>query len=377
MVNKITINLKTVANNIKVIKSRLKEGVEFVAVVKANAYGHGIIEIAQHALKNGADSLAVFSAEEAFLLREAGIKSSILMLGSIDEENIKKVIKKEIIITVFSLKLAQKISSIAEESGQDAHIDIKLDTGMNRYGFSAEELIKTYSQILNLSRIKIRGLHSHLADASDKKFTQAQIDSLNKVISGLRSRNITIPEIHLAATEGTLRYPEAQFDAVRIGIGLYGYYDYKTAEDDLKPPLSLTSQIIKIEPVLSLSTKIAQLKNISIGDSVSYKRTFTAKEDMQIAVIPIGYADGIPRALSNIGEVLVKGKRAKIIGRICMNATVIDVTEIECREGDEVVLIGRSGDDKISANDIAELINTNPHEILTGLSKDLPRGYVG
>lgn len=364
MVNKITIDLKAIASNIAVIKSRLKKGVDFIAVVKANAYGHGIVEISKCALKSGADSLAVFSPEEGLKLRHAGVKSPILILGYTDQANYRQAIENQMTISVVEYDQVYEISKEAYKIKQKALLDIKVDTGMNRFGFSPMEAMQKYDDIIKLPNIKIVGMHSHLADASDKVFSRGQIRKLSSVIEYIKKNRLKLPKVHLLATEGTFRYPEAQFDAVRIGIGMYGIYDFETRENELLP-------------ALTFKTKIAQIKYLQVGDSVSYKRTLIAKKSMTIAVLPIGYADGVPRALSNLGQVLINGNRATIVGRICMNALMADITGIDCQEGDEVVLIGQSGSDKISASDIARLIDTNPHEILTGLSKDLPREYIG
>lgn len=363
MINSIHIDLGAIAHNFKVFQNKLDPKVAILVVVKARAYGHGLIETSKTLIQSGAQGLVVFSAEEALKLRAAEIKAEIMTIGYPDPEKLAALIKNNIIITVAEFDQIKKISQIAVELKQKALIDIKVETGLNRFGFPVAELLNKYPDILALKNIQIVGLHSHFAEASNKEFTRHQLGEISRLLQGLRKLNIKLPRIHIAATDGSFLYPEAGFDAVRIGIGLYGYSDIKSLKNQLKPALSLT-------------TKIGQIKTIQAGESVSYMRTYVAKKTTQIAILPIGYADGLPRALSNVGSVLIVGKQAKIIGRICMNVTIVDITGLKCREGDVAILIGRSGSDKIDVGDIAKLIGTNPHEILTGLSQDLPRIYI-
>jgi alanine racemase len=360
--NQIEIDLKKISENIGVIKQGLTNQTKLFAVVKANAYGHGLVEVAKNALQSGADGLVAFSPQEGIALRRAGIEAPVFLVGFTDPEHIEAVIENNIVATVVSLGQAEKISEIAVRLSQTALLDLKVETGMNRFGFSAEELIRDYAAIRKLPNVKIAGMHSHFADALNSDYSKEQIEQLKRVLSAIEFGDDR-PLVHLCATDSAYLYPEAHFGAVRIGIGMYGYCD--------------SPQLKKLlQPALGLKSNIAQLKKIKKGESVSYRRTFIAEDDMSVAILPIGYADGLPRALSNVGQVLIAGQRAAIVGRICMNVTIIDVTKIDCQEGDEVVLIGQSGDDKIDAADIAKLIDTNPHEILTGLSEFLPRKYI-
>lgn len=361
MVNYIEIDLKKISANLMEIKRILSNTVKLLAVVKANAYGHGLIKTAQVLLKNGADGLIVFSPNEGLNLRDNKISAPIFVIGYTPDEQIKLSILNDLIMTVTDIKQLKKIDLAAQNVSKKAFVDIKLETGMNRFGFSEKEVLDHYPKIAKFKHITIYAIHSHFADATNPKYTNLQIKRFKNTLSQLELKNQ--PMIHLAATDGAYLHPEARFDAVRIGIGLYGYCDAKELKKRLKS-------------VLCLKSTIAQIKYINKGESVSYRRTYICDKNRKIAILPIGYSDGLPRALSNTGEVLIKGKRAKIIGRICMNAMIVDVSGINCQVGDPVVLIGESGSDKIDAEEIAKLVGTNPHEILTGLSESLPRLYI-
>lgn len=363
MTNKIDINLNSIVHNLSVIKRAVDAETKVIGVVKANAYGHGLEETARTVWTSGADILAVNSIEEAVSLRVNKIKAPIIILSYVDPADYRKIIDFDLTLTIYDLEQARFLSREAQKQNRWARIDIKVDTGMNRYGFSPYDFLDNYKKILLLEHLKIEGIHSHFSSPSDKDFSEGQISEMKNVLFSLQQNNILAPMVHMAATEATFMYNEAHFDAVRVGLSLYGYYGFQA--EDCEP----------LKPALSLKSKIAQIKRVAEGESVGYGRTFVAKKPMKIAVIPIGYYDGYPRSLSGKSEVLVYGIRTNIVGRICMNNLMIDVTGIKCVPGDEVVLIGEQKDEFIGADELSAKINTVPNEVLCRLSGLIPREY--
>ena len=362
MVNKIEINLNAIAGNLRAIKKIVGQECKIIGVVKANAYGHGLVETARAIWTCGADILAVADLDEAVQLRVAKIRSPIITLSYVEPSQFRRALDFDITFTVFDFAQAVKISQEAAKQNKWAKIDLKIDTGMNRFGFSTHDFWENYQKIGKLGHPKIVGLHSHFASASDREVSREQINRFRGVLFALQQNNISAPTVHLAATEGTFLYPEAHFDAVRIGLALYGYGGPAIDWEEL-------------EPALELKTQIAQVRRVGAGEAIGYGGTFKVKKPLKIAVLPIGYADGYPRSLSNKAEVLADGKRAKVVGRICMNVMMVDVTGLSCSVGDEVVLIGGTSADMISAQDLARWAGTIPNEILSRLSPFIPREY--
>jgi len=362
MVNKVEVDLNAISHNLRVIKKNVDPDSKIIGVVKGNAYGHGLIDTARAIWTSGAEIMAVADLNEAVELRVAKIRVPIIVLGFVESSEFRRLLDFDIAMTVSDLETAHKLSLEAKRMNKWAKIHIKVDTGMTRYGFAAQEAVENYQKIQSLNHIKIEGIYSHFADASDANFSRGQIKEFQNVLFNFQQARIQTPMVHMAATEGLFKYQESHFDAVRCGLGLYGYYGFKQEMNEL-------------QSALELKTKIALIKRVSEGQTVGYRRTFTAKRSMKIAVLPIGYADGYPRSLSNVAEVLVDGKRAKVVGRICMNATMVDVTGLKCFQGDEVVLIGHQGSDKVDADEVAKWADTNSHEILSRISPILPREY--
>ena len=365
MSNKIEIDLNAIAHNVRVIKSHLDPETKLIGVVKDNAYGHGLVDTARAIWTAGADILAVRNVEEAVALRVGKIRSPILILGYVDHKNFRKLLDFDITLTIFDFETALHLSQEAAKLNKWARVDIKVDTGLNRYGFATHEVVEQYQKIAALEHLKVEGIHSHLAEPSDKEFTSEQISQLQGVLFSFQQNRIAPPMVHLAATRAVFEYPEAHFDAVRVGIGLYGYSGYgeSTSEND------------KLQPVLELKSQIAQIRRVGKGQSIGYGRTVVAKNPMKLAVIPLGYADGYPRALSNKTDVLIDGHRAKVTGRVAMDAICADVTGVKCVVGDEVTLIGKQGEEKIFADELAKAADTIEHEILSRLPMSLPREY--
>ncbi len=360
MLNWLEINLDRLSDNVKKLRQFLEEEVKIMAVVKANGYGHGLVETARTVWAAGADALAVAELEEAIELREAKIKAPILVMGYTPKEGFSEAIDFGISLTLWDHEEAQALSFKAEKLRRPGRFHFKVDTGMHRLGARPEEAADILEKILRLPGLAFEGIYSHFAEAGNIAFSQEQLKSFKSVLFGLQRKGLAIPLSHMANSEGTLNYPEAHLDMVRPGLIIYGLINHR----------------IDVSPVLEFKTVIGQIKRIPQGETVGYNRTFKAERPMRIAVLPVGYSDGYPRSLSNKAEVLIRGKRAKVVGLVCMNQTIIDVTGISCRVGDEVTLIGEDEDDKIEVSDLAKWAGTNVHEIVSRLPADLERKFI-
>jgi len=351
------INLKNVQENF----SRLKKIRPVIGVVKANAYGHGAVQISKVLEKNRAKFLMVATIEEGIKLRKAGIKTPILIGGSIYPfTNFKEIVRHRLIPTIASLESAKAFNSILKEKYP---VHIKVDTGMNRIGLKIENALPKILEISEMKNIKIQGIYMHLPSADfDRKLTLEQGRKFLKLKKELFKRKV-IPAFFHASNSAALRFPSLRFDLVRPGLAIYG----------LKPYDGFSGY----KPVLSFHTKIVFLKRIKKGEKVSYGGTWRAKRDSKIATLPVGYADGIRRELSNRGFVLIRGKRFPVVGRVCMDMTIIDVTDLKNpRIGEDVTIIGKNGREQISAEEIAKLCGTINYEIVCGISGRVPRIYV-
>ena len=365
------INLDAVAYNFKSMKDNLTPGTKMVAVVKTDGYGHGAVPIAQ--MVEAYDYIwgyAVATIEEALLLRKAGIKKPILILGIVFEEYFTEMIAKEIRLTVCTYEMAQKLSEEAQRQGRDVHIHIGLDTGMSRIGFAdRQESVEEIKKISQLPNLKIEGMFTHFARADETDRSPA-IDQLNRYLNFaklLEDAGIQIPMKHCSNSAGIIRVPEANLNAVRAGITIYGIYPSNEVERD----------IVKLIPAMELKSHISYIKTVEPGAAFSYGGTFTAKKEMKVATIPVGYADGYPRSLSNKGWVLIHGKKAPILGRVCMDQFMVDITKIpDAKAGDEVTLIGKDGKEFISIEKFGDLSGRFSYEFACDISKRVPRVYI-
>jgi alanine racemase len=341
---------------------------KILAVVKAQAYGHGAVPVSRALVAAGADMLGVALVEEGRELREAGVSVPLLIMGAVFPEQAEEILRLDLITTLTSLQMAQSLSMAARKQGRTAVVHLKVDTGMGRIGLVPEAVPELINGILELGSVRIEGLMTHFSDADlqDKLFAAVQMDRFEKLAHDLEQRGVPIPHRHAANSAAVLDLPRSFFTMVRPGLMLYGYN-----------PLEHALAGVDLRPVLSLVTRIAFIKRIPAGTPISYGRTFTTRRESLIATVPIGYADGYSRGLSNKGQALVRGRRAGIAGRVCMDMTMFDVTDIPgVREGDEVVLIGREGDESITAGDIAAMTGTIPYEVLCGISGRVPRVYI-
>lgn len=359
--NKIEIDLNAITHNLGIFRKLIYPETKIIGVVKSNAYGHGLVETARVIWTSGADILAVERLGEAVTLRVAKIKAPILVMGYVEPDDYHKIIDFDLILSINDFEDAYRLSREARKQNLWARVDIEIDTGMNRWGVPAYDFLQIYQRILDLEHTKTVGIHSHFADPLDNKFSREQMKILQNALFTLQQGKIPIPMVHMASTNAILSNPETQFDAIRIGMGVFGYCDLK--------------QDFNLKPALEYKSKIAHIRRVAKGESVGYSRAYIASQPKKIAVLPVGYFDGYPRSLSNKAKVLIKGKKASVVGNVCMNATMVDVTGIDCSLGDEVVLIGVSGDDKVYADDLAKLADSTDCEILSRLPENIPREY--
>lgn len=362
------IDLDAYYNNMRNIKKSVGDA-EVCAVVKANAYGHGSIELAPVALEAGATRLAVAFLDEALELRNAGITAPILILGYTPADQIRRAAENDITLTVFDYGTVSALNEIASSMNKKAKVHVKLDTGMGRLGYTDRDTaIRDIERMSLLKNIEVEGLFTHfaVADSKDKSYTKLQFEKYMDVVDGLKKIGIEIPVKHVSNSAAILDLPEMRLDMVRAGIMTYGYY-----------PSDEVRHTVDIKPVMSLKSTVAYVKTLPAGSSISYGRTFSTKRESVIATVPVGYADGFVRLRSGKAKVIIKGETADVVGRICMDQCMVDVTDIDgVKVGDEVILMGSAGDNKIDADDIAKDIGTISYEILCGISRRVPRIYI-
>lgn len=360
----IEINLKNLEHNVNVLKDVMPEKCELMAVVKAEAYGHGLFEIAEFLNKVGIKTFATATIEEAICLRQYGVVGEILILGYTAPERAEELLKYNLIQTLIGYDYALRLSG----QGYDIKTHLKIDTGMHRLGFDKDDM-ENIMDVFSMKHINVCGVFTHLCCADslaeeDICFTKKQIKEFYKLLDILKEKGIEFPKIHIQSSYGLLNYPELRCDYIRAGIVLYGVLS--SANDRTKLQIDL-------KPVLSLRTKIILLRRIKKGECVGYSRAFTAERDSLIAMLPIGYADGIPRNLSyGKNYVLVNGQKALIIGRICMDQLAIDVTDIlDVKVGMTVTLIGKDGEEEIKITDMAENAESITNELLSRMGPRL------
>ncbi len=365
----IEVDLSNLQHNARLLKEGMSPGCDLMAVVKANAYGHGAIQVSRALNEIEVYSFAVATLSEGIELRRNGIQGNILVLGYTDMRQADQLKHYELTQTVIDYNYAEALNDLS----LSIPVHIKIDTGMHRLGISAQEVDKV-EQIFALGGIKVTGIFTHLSVADQiedraEEFTRGQIDEFYLLIQMLKDRGITLPKLHIQSSYGFLNYPELHCDYARIGIALYG---------SLSKSGDHTRLFMELQPVLSVKARIAMIRQVAAGEYVSYGREVPLMRESRIAVLPIGYADGVPRNLSfGKGEVLLHGQRAPIIGRICMDQLLIDITDIpEAEQGDIATLIGRDGEDELSASEMAEAAGTITNELLCRLGTRLERIYV-
>jgi len=363
------IDLAAIRNNLRCIKRRITSGTRIMAVVKADAYRHGLIEVSRICLDENVDYLAVATLDEAMELLNARMSVSIMVLGYIPGEYADLVVNYGIRATVYDYAWALKLSSSAQKLGKEAYIHIKIDTGMGRIGFAPNlETIEVVGKIAALPGIKIEGIFTHFAEADGEndKFTMEQLAEFQDFTAKLELKGIHIPIKHCANSAAAVRYPETHLDMVRVGIVLYGLY----------PSPGMKNIQMGIVPAMTLKSRVSMVKRLNPGHGISYRRTHICEKETRIATVPIGYADGYNRMLSNRAWAMIKGEKAYSLGVVCMDQCMFDISGREdIKEGDEVILFGKD-DDGITADDLAEIANTVNYEIVCSVSSRVPRTYV-
>lgn len=362
------IYLDRIRGNMEAIKRRLTPGTKVIGVVKADGYGHGAVFVAK-TIDPYVESYAVATFEEAMQLRKNGIKKGILILGVIPESLYQKAIEEEISMTIFRLEWAKKLSELAETMGKKARIHIAVDTGMSRIGFMpTKESAEIVKEIASLPGIVLEGMFTHFAraDEREKEAAKLQMEKFLEFHAMLKEQKIEIPTVHCSNSAGIVDMKEANLDAVRAGIILYGLY----------PSDEVEKEQLLLRPAMELKSFLTYKKQIAPGTAVSYGGTFVSEHEMIVGTVGIGYGDGYPRNLSGKGSVLVCGKRAPILGRVCMDQLMIDLSEIpEAEEGTEVTLLGADGKERITMEELAETCGGFHYEIPCLLGKRIPRVY--
>lgn len=365
------ISLDALAYNIGQIRSMIGPETKLMCVVKADAYGHGACALAGRLLEMGADSLAVATVEEGIELRRCGITAPILILGYSSKDQYADIILNDLTSTVFTYTMAKDLDGVAHELGRTASIEIKIDTGMNRMGFTPDEdSVKNIIMIASLLKnLTIRGIFTNFptAELAEGDMTPQQAHLFTELVQKLQESGVSISCSHCSNSASILKYPDLHMDMIRPGIILYGLYP----SDEVGPDL------LSLKPVMTLKSHIACIKTVPKGTKVGFGASFTCQRETRIAIVSIGYADGYPRAMSNRGQVLIGGSRYPIIGRICMDQLTVDITDAkdEIRQCDEVILVGKQGSEEITAEEVAAASASFNYEFVCGISRRVPRVY--
>lgn len=360
------IDLQAIRHNLGQVKNKTQA--KIMAIVKANAYGHGAYQVAKTVLEAGADRLGVALLAEALELREQGIKAPVMILGYTPQEYAGTVVENEIIQTVFSSNQAQALAQAARKLNKEAVIHLKIDTGMSRIGFPWDKP-EEIARIADIEGLNIEGAFTHFAvsDIKDKSFTRLQLERFLSCTDELARLGLDIKIKHAANSAAIIDMPEAHLDMVRPGIMLYG----------LAPSQEVDLASVDLQPAMTLKAKVALVKQITAGTTVSYGRTYTARKNTEIATLPLGYADGYSRLFSNKACVMVKGIKAPVVGRVCMDQCMIDVSNVpDVQENDEVVLFGRDAYGILAVDELAHILDTINYEIVCMVSYRIPRIYI-
>lgn len=362
---KAVVNLGAISQNIANIRKRIGNKRNLMAVVKADGYGHGAVEVSRTVLEKGADCLGVALPEEGQILRRARIDAPILVLGPIQPDEAYKVVDSILDQTVCSLELAEALDQEARKASVYVNVHVKVDTGMGRIGVKPHEVSAFTHKIQTFKNLRLTGMFTHFAsaDEADKTFSKRQIEVFDQVVREMELSGIQIPQKHMANSAAVLDLPDSYYDLVRPGIMIYGLY-----------PSNEVSRSIELRPAMTFKTRTSFIKTVPSGTPISYGRTFVTHKETRVATLPVGYADGYSRLLSGRAEVLINGHRAPLIGRVCMDMCMINVTQAgEVESGDEVILFG----EEPSVDEIAAKVGTINYEIVCAVGKRVPRIYVG
>mgnify|MGYP003766480123 CR=1 FL=1 len=362
------IDLDAIEFNLRQVRRVVGPDVKICPAVKADAYGHGAVEVSRTVLGAGAEMLSVAFIEEAAELRDAGITAPIMLLQPAFPEQIPEIVRLDITATVCDMGFARELSHQSQAAGKRTRVHLKVDTGMGRVGVQPEIAPVIAADLADLPGIELEGIFTHFpsADEEDLSFTHEQVEEFGRIVEAVEAAGIRVPLRHAANSAGLLNCPNSYFNMVRPGIMLYGLYDS-----------AYVSREVELRQSITLRSRIAFLKELPPSRSVGYGRTYTTARPTIVATVPIGYADGYNRRMSNRGHVLVRGARVPIIGRVCMDQTMIDVTDVPgVSVGDEVVIYGRQGDLEITMEEVEEILGTISYEIVCAISKRVPRVYV-
>ncbi|MBI5475544.1 MAG: alanine racemase [Ignavibacteriales bacterium] len=363
------IEIEKLHRNFLNIRAAVPSSIKIMGIVKANAYGHGVIEVSRLLSSYSIDYLGVGFLEEGIHLRKNGITIPILVLGGVLDSQIQTFLENDLDITVSSLEIAQRIEHEVERNKRSkARVHLKIDTGMERIGVHAESALPFVERVYRMNHLEVVGIYSHFSssDEKDKAFTHYQFNRFQSLLNKLKSNGIEIPLKHIANSGAVLDLPETFLTMVRPGILLYGIY-----------PSRETSRSISVEPVLSLKSKVVFIKEVAVNTSISYGRKYFTSTKTRIATVPVGYGDGYSRRFTNNSEVLIRGKRFPVVGVVCMDQMMVDIgSDIDVHVGDDVVLIGASKDDRITAWELSDRIGSIPYELLTGIATRVPRVFV-
>lgn len=372
----IEISKNNLLHNLEQFKKLVGEQIKIMGVVKANAYGHGLAEVAS-VISDKVDWFGVDSLSEALKLRQAAIKKPILILGYTELKDLKEAVKNNISLTVYNKETIEKLGKIPiHNPNLNPKIHIKIETGTTRQGVLENEILDFVKFVKQYPSIEIHGLSTHYAnieDTTDSSFAMVQLETFSRVTEILKKENVSVSLRHTACSAATILFPETRFDMVRLGISMYGLWSSK----ETKAVAKNKNLELDLRPVLTWKTIVAQIKNLSAGTPVGYGLSERVSRDSKIVVLPIGYYDGYDRKLGNVGNVLIRGKRCKVLGRVCMNMIIVDVTDVEKIElEDEAVLLGRQGKEEISAEDLAGKIGTINYEAVTRINPLISRSVI-
>ena len=364
----IEIDLDALVSNIGEVRSRVEDGVGVILVVKADAYGHGAVEVARAAVQSGVDMLGVATLHEGIELRQAGVDAPILILSPSMEDETGAIVEYDLSCSVQSLAIARALSRASVERRKRATVHVEVDTGMGRSGILLEEAVPFVSAVAKLPEICLEGVYTHFPSSDeDAGFTEGQVSEFLQLLATLERKGVEVPLRHAANSGGVLAVRQSAqrpFNMVRPGLMVYGLTPSGERDASLRP-------------VMSFKSRLAQIRELPAGHPVSYGRTWAAPEDMRMGVVPVGYGHGYSWRLSNRGEVLVRGRRAPVVGRVTMDVTLVDLREVpEAEVGDEVVLFGRQGDAEMSVDEVADAVGTINYEIICGIGKRVTRVYV-
>lgn len=359
MLSWLEIDLGAIKHNIGVIRDQLDSETKIMAVVKSNAYGHGLVEVGRTAWTAGAEYLAVDNIEEAITLKLSKIKVPILVMGRVAFQDLERAIQLGIRLTVFDKEQVRPLMQVAKRLRRPLKVHLKIDSGLHRLGIEPNEVFEVMEKVSESPYISVEYICSHFGDARDPKSRQAQFRVIQSVLFEFQRKNIPFLPIHMANSRALFSFKEAHFEMVRPGLAIYGLGGFSP----------------ELRPALVFKTRIIQVRKLPPGERIGYVFTYQTKKPAEIAVLPVGYAHGYPRSLSNKAQVLIRGRRCPIRGLICMGMLMIETTGLKTRVGDEVTLIGKSRNDRIKVEELAELAQTVPHEIVARLSKELPREF--